>query len=96
MKINIINTWQNAVKSNFLFRKSIDDKTITFQELVLFYMLRTSVTSANENDCIDPQETYEKDNDKEYYIEMWNKLSASKIQSMTFDKPWDEVFQDKK
>ena len=94
MKINIIKTWLNASHSNFLERQKNDDQSLTYQEVYLFYLLRVSSTSADEGDLIDPDYEYDNDDNKEYYIDIWNKLSVSKTKPMTFDKPWDEVFPD--
>ena len=78
--------------NNILTRMNLDDPTLTYEEVTLYWMCRYS----NGIDFIDADEDYRNSKKSGHIDRIWLKLSASKTHPMEIVHPWDEIFPEYK
>lgn len=74
-------------------RMSLDDPTLTYEEVVLYLMCRYGHAA----EAIDPDEDFAAWEQGEKLLDrQWCKLKASKTHPMMIEHPWDEIFPEYK
>ena len=77
---------------NIPMRMSLDDPTLTYEEVMLYLMCRYS----NGIDFIDPDHDFACWKEGGHLDREWLELSASKTHPMEIVHPWDEIFPEYK
>ena len=73
-------------------RMSLDDPTLTYEEVMLYLMCRYS----NGYNFIDPDRNFAGWKREGHLDREWLELSASKTHPMEIVHPWDEIFPEYK
>lgn len=88
--INVIEMWKKIFDAGYNNKINEDDENLTFQEVYLYWKLRSNYNSASNSTIIVLDDNYTENN---AFIErVWNEMKASKKHPMKFENTWDEIF----
>ncbi len=89
MIVNVKEYWTKALSHKIDVRIGNDDKTITYQEFMLYWILRFELNANKVYVDLDSAYSFYKD---KWPDKKWDEMKASKYYGRVIFLPWDKVF----
>ncbi len=92
MVLNVYKELNRAKDNGILDLLYQNDPRLTYQQFILYNMLRVEYSTADEKTCFDPDLRYEQEKKNGVLDETWLTMKGSKFHRMAIETPWDKVF----